>query len=448
MKKLILFMLLALPISVMADPNDLAKIKVSSKKNPLEVPLYNNNNKLTNSGKALRKLQSLNTACFKDNTTDADLTTITTELQQKNSGIKIEDIKIKFATWKKFKNDNNYVLPTVYNRPDLEPFFEGKKDNYATLSFSKCQKMNDKTLDAYIKRCTAKTNALECGVEYGCSNPTAQNAEIDAPEELETKETTCEASPDIFASDSSTILNNESLSSCLNNIPANAENITISIECCSTTVRRPGLKTDPERTNLKLTEDRQESLTNYLLQKLKVNGVKKDDVTLISDNENYYYDGVTKELGYTGTCGPLTDKDVHEPWVKKYSGPTRQYVDKNNLKTSPNFAWMLPAVSADINKPDSNMSQWRYNRIKISYQIKTLKPAPNKTITTTYTNTTGDPVVKCLFVSGQTDGDNSFKNNQRIFKTTSSSFGKNSSKRGIPTLKLDFNVVEAKCSAF
>ncbi|HOW16233.1 MAG TPA: hypothetical protein PK443_00825 [bacterium] len=254
---------------------------------------------------------------------------------------------------------------------------------------------------------------LGCNVGYSCYFPNT------APTiETETIGIECPDNTATFKSDRLDMADNSKIGNCLV-FPTKANNIKIFFSVCSTVVIRYDtdsetknrikelLKIDDDGTNLTLTAARLKELESIIKKKMAASGIQEAMYTLMpiteSEQENYYYDPITKTLNRTGTCGPLTNNNnFHESWVTKYKEATKSYVENNiytgsnEAKKDPHYTWVYAdPINTDPKSPDSKMSPGRFNKISATYEIQKQIPAPSQEITF------GTPKVWCVGVKAQ-----------------------------------------------
>lgn len=173
---------------------------------------------------------------------------------------------------------------------------------------------------------------------------------------------------------------NSEIQTCLSDIPENALNVKIEIESCASTVRTN--KAEYNKSNLILSKKRTGSIASLIPQdkgyeiKQNYQGTNK----MINDEGN---------LAPTGTCGP---------WVKgigDYQMDPSQCIDK--LKVATNFCDSTPEYmiknqglywvcnqrqgipyTQDLKE---ELKKYRYNKIKISYELPPTK-VPDRTVAT------------------------------------------------------------------
>ena len=411
MKKLIFCTLLFLPLCIMAATSQIPTVEIKvideCKDKSIKVPLLQSDGHHLNSdGIAARKIQNLNYSCFEKNMKEEELSTITNIMKKTYSSIDTDQVKLQYEKSKLFQKDPNYVESASYDKPETYEFFKDVEEGRTSLRYKPCYASYShggkerETLEKQFARCSKIESdhsiPLICGIDYTCtSSPVpAHNKE----------EPVLETQPPIFCGDGQTIFESDSailskdskeIENCINKVPAEAQNIEVHVECCSTTVRRIH-----GGNNLELTQQRQTNLKEAMDSKLYAKGFKRNDydIYVITSNENVYYDATTDEVKPTGTCGPLTNKDdSNEPWVKKYKDDTIKYTANNNIPNNdPHITWItkqhIPVIN--ISKPDSVMGEWRYNRVNITYQIKK-KATPTTTVPSEII--VGSPQVKCLY---------------------------------------------------
>lgn len=315
-----------------------------------------------------------------------------------------------------------------------------------------CARRKGETFDQQIKRCeeyvskNAKEalrrmkNVLSCEINFDCILPNVTVPKKTQTEKLKNVKKECLAEKDIFYSNSPIMSDESSVKKCLDQIPAGAKNIVVNYECCSTTVKRfkknqdlikllePYGLTD-DQTNLTLTTGRQIKLEDLLTNTLRNKGFAETDYQVsavdMNMNENYYYDPKTDKFYSTGTCGPLTTvkpelrpfyKDgvnlLVEDWVINNESATRNYVtseciaeDQNFPRKGPHFDWInKKAIEVDPKTADDAMSEWRYNKFYLSWDIKdtelTTEPETNPYSSVMIRN----PKVVCLKIFGKAAG--------------------------------------------
>ncbi len=345
---------------------------------------------LTHDGKSVQKLQRLNRSCFKSDMKDDEIKKFADKL--KSFGITYEGVERDFLDFMKTAAIPSLVVESVtYDRPDLFEYFKDKQKGKGSLFFKTCSFpfSRNTPVTEKLKKC-AEDNIrggnfrwmpLECRVDYSCAKETS------VEEELTPFSFVCDKQ--IFGSDETSISDDTAINDCLKRISSKALNVKVKIESCSTTLKRAS------GTNLELTNLRLNSMKDMLVKKLE--GLKFKDFEIFYDysNENLYY--TDNNTNGTGTCGPRTsESSLHEDWVEKYKTSTKLYVDENNLKGDPNYAWIwmdVPNVKVSKVSPDSLLSSWRYSKISVFYDVletKTIEAVAN-----------GTPSVKCLYVQGE-----------------------------------------------
>lgn len=451
MKKLIIMLTALFSFGLIADEIPFALIKSSETdpNNLSEIPLKDNPSKINKQGEKVRKVQNLNSSCFKPNMTDKDLQELTEKIQKKYKNISFNDIQTKYASWKKYQDDLNYVEEKPYNNPNLPDYFDKMKKDpsneslyLGTLDADGCGNLgyNSKTkkvetIDEQLTRCSSyddknnpkRQNVLYCGLEFSCVQPEPTTTTPKTEEILETTTITCEAN-ETFVSDKTDINDLTDIEKCLKSIPQEALNIVVTAESCSTLVKRK------KGTNEELTKERQEKMVELVGKKLADLGFARDKYTIVTevdnDNENYYYNPQTKELKGTGTCGDRAfvkrenrkDYLYNEQWAIDYFQKTKDYIESHANASiikdnASHFSWIYNDTEITDQNTDGAMAKFRYNKLTVNYDLKKIRPVeqPVDNYSSIIVRT---PKIICLYIKGTPEPDGGIYKRKTGGKTT------------------------------